>query len=369
MNWCKLATRLTFPQLVKPRQAMFASLCLALCTTFAVVALTYDSISASQIKTVSFTASPLPLHYHKNNVQTVGQLTYLGGLKINSSDADMGGLSSLDISADGKTLLAVTDRGYWWQAEVVYLGQRLHGLKNMLMAPLRDESGAALLTKSRQDAEAVAAYGTNGGYIVSFEGQHRLRYYQANATAPYRSLMESPGQEITFIPPEFDETLQHLPNNKGLEAITPLKDGRLLVLSEGASLTGAGEDNVKGWLIGWGRAHSLTYQVSEGYKPTDMATLPNGDILVLERHFSLSRGAAARLRRIKAWDVHPGAQLKGELLAQLSYPLNVDNMEGLAVRQNPAGNTLIYILSDNNFNAIQRTLLMMFRLEDTPTSP
>jgi hypothetical protein len=43
-------------------------------------------------------------------------------------------------------------------------------------------------------------------------------------------------------------------------------------------------------------------------------------------------------------------------------PASVDNMEGLAVRED-AGGTIIYLISDDNFNPIQRTLLMKFRLE------
>jgi hypothetical protein len=37
-------------------------------------------------------------------------------------------------------------------------------------------------------------------------------------------------------------------------------------------------------------------------------------------------------------------------------------MEGIAVRSGPAGETLIYLLSDDNYSALQRTLLMMFEI-------
>jgi hypothetical protein len=40
-------------------------------------------------------------------------------------------------------------------------------------------------------------------------------------------------------------------------------------------------------------------------------------------------------------------------------------MEGLAVRTSKDGKTIVYVVSDDNFNApLQQTLLMMFELRD-----
>ncbi|MBT3627577.1 MAG: esterase-like activity of phytase family protein, partial [Rhodospirillaceae bacterium] len=44
-------------------------------------------------------------------------------------------------------------------------------------------------------------------------------------------------------------------------------------------------------------------------------------------------------------------------------PLTVDNMEGIAVRRDGAGHTLVYLVSDDNFSVLQRTLLLMFELK------
>ena len=60
----------------------------------------------------------------------------------------------------------------------------------------------------------------------------------------------------------------------------------------------------------------------------------------------------------------PGAVLEGRELARLHLPLNIDNMEGLALRQGGAGETLVYLISDDNFNPLQRTLLMLFALRE-----
>ena len=39
-------------------------------------------------------------------------------------------------------------------------------------------------------------------------------------------------------------------------------------------------------------------------------------------------------------------------------------MEGIAIRRDSAGRTLIYLLSDDNFSFMQRTLLLMFELRE-----
>ena len=54
---------------------------------------------------------------------------------------------------------------------------------------------------------------------------------------------------------------------------------------------------------------------------------------------------------------------QGDVLANLSFQdSNIDNMEGLAVRRGANGETLLYMMSDNNFSRFQRTLLLMFEL-------
>ena len=54
---------------------------------------------------------------------------------------------------------------------------------------------------------------------------------------------------------------------------------------------------------------------------------------------------------------------------------NIDNMEGVALRREKDGKTLLYMISDDNYNLVlQRTVLLMFEVADgqpikTPPSP
>ena len=87
-------------------------------------------------------------------------------------------------------------------------------------------------------------------------------------------------------------------------------------------------------------------------------------MLILSRYFKLLGGFKARLERIPARAIEGGAVLKGELLGRFAPPLTVDNFEGVAVTRDADGATLVYILSDDNFHFLQRTLLLLFRLDE-----
>ena len=96
-----------------------------------------------------------------------------------------------------------------------------------------------------------------------------------------------------------------------------------------------------------------------------MALLPNGDLLLLERRFSMLAGVGMQMRLIEKDDIVPGALVDGPVLIHVGQRYSIDNMEGLAVREDSNGDLLIYAISDNNFNMLQRTLLLMFRLSGT----
>ncbi|HEX9880418.1 MAG TPA: hypothetical protein VGB25_09515, partial [Candidatus Binatia bacterium] len=74
------------------------------------------------------------------------------------------------------------------------------------------------------------------------------------------------------------------------------------------------------------------------------------------------RGAVVRLRRIPGPDLKAGARLRGKEILLLAPPLEVDNFEGAAVHRDPEKGTFIYLVSDDNYSPLQRTLLLQFRL-------
>ena len=85
---------------------------------------------------------------------------------------------------------------------------------------------------------------------------------------------------------------------------------------------------------------------------------------MLERRFSYSEGIKMRIRRIAAKDLKPGALISGEVLLEANDSLNIDNMEAIAVHRGASGETVLTLISDDNFSALQRTLIMQFALPE-----
>jgi len=156
-----------------------------------------------------------------------------------------------------------------------------------------------------------------------------------------------------------------LPLNKGLEALVfvprnqPM-GGTLIAISE-RGLDGAG--NLRAFLIGGPAPGNFTVKRSEQFDISDAALLPSGDLLILERSLSWPEGLLVQIRRIPIEDVRPGAVVDGPVLFEADLRFEIDNMEGLAVHQTPAGEIVLTLISDDNFfPALQRTELLQFTL-------
>jgi hypothetical protein len=283
----------------------------------------------------------------------VGRLEFRGALHLTSPDSRFGGWSGLIVTARGDTLIAVSDKGYWLTARPRYgAGGMLEGISAAGdLGALVDPRGNQV-RRGFADAEEIALL--PDGVAVAFEGVHRIwRYPWPTGASPFASPPQSLAQPVG---------LERAPNNKGIEAMTALADGRLFALTEGFYF---GEGELQGWLssgpphASW---HSITWLTRGIFVPTGAATLPTGDVLVLERRFSWIGGLGSRLSLVRAAAIKPGATLSGEEIAVLQTPLLHENFEAVAAVARD-GETLVYLLSDDNYNPVlQRTLLAMFAL-------
>jgi hypothetical protein len=103
---------------------------------------------------------------------------------------------------------------------------------------------------------------------------------------------------------------------------------------------------------------------TDGYDVSDGDFLPNGDLLLLERQYSLLGGIRMRIRRIAADTIRPGATVDGPTLIEADSSDQIDNMEGLTVWKDTSGGTRVSLISDDNQSLFQRTLYLEFRLAD-----
>ena len=300
----------------------------------------------AEAKRIIVKTIPLALNEKQPEQTHVGSLHYRGGLVISSTKSGFGGFSALGVSSDGKRMIAISDMGYRFAARLIYNKEsHLIGPNKTELDSLAKPDGTALKRKAESDIESMCP-GVDGEIIISFERQHRIWRYFPGKTIP----------EPIPSPVELDG----LPKNAGVESLALLKNGSLFAIAEGfpkIASTLAWVSNPNGW-------SAMTYVLDSGFHPSGAATLPNGDVLVLERRFTLRDGVAARIRRITGISIQPGAELSSELLAEFRNPVTTDNFEGIAIRQNQKGQTMVYIISDDNFNPMQRTLLMMFELKE-----
>ncbi len=283
-----------------------------------------------------------------------GALEFLGGIELTSDHQSFGGLSGLHVSADGERFLALTDRGRWLRGRIVSVGNRPMRIEDAEMAPILGADGRPLGARGWYDTESLTA--DNGHLYVGIERVNQIVRFDYG-----RHGLLARGQPIP-VPPGVKE----LPRSQGLEALAfvprnfPL-GGTLIAISE-RGLDAAG--NILGFLIGGPSPGTFTLVRSNDYDVTDAAVTPAGELLVLERRFTLFSGAAMRIRRIALSALKPGAVVDGPVLIEADRGAYIDNMEALAVHRNRDGETILTILSDDNFNPLQRTLLLRFALVD-----
>jgi hypothetical protein len=287
---------------------------------------------------------PLPFNPDKPENTRVGQLQFLKAWELGSGNLDFGGISALTSLPDGR-FIALSDAG-------TLIG---FGLTNddrtdrPFIAPLPEAFGPGKGYVDR-DSEGLVNDTASGQFWVSYEGKHMIRRFTPSF-ARSDSLVR---------PAE----MQYWGANSGAEAIARLPDGRFLVFSEGADRSDGSYAALafSGDPVEPGTTHFVFgYLSPKGYKPTDAKMLPDGRLLILNRRIGFPEGFSAKLTVLNPADIAKDEAISGTVIATLKSPLLVDNMEGMAITQE-AGRTIIWMISDNNFNIWQRTLLMKFAL-------
>ena len=302
---------------------------------------------------IEIRAVPIPNFEHRNPERIrFGALEFRGGLVLTSHYEHFGGLSALHVAPDGEHFLSLSDKGHWLRGRFVYDGDRLAGIADAEMAPILGPDGRPLRERGWYDTESIAADG--GTLYVGIERVNQIVRFDYGKDG-----LLARGQPIP-VPPG----VRTLPTTKGLEALAfvpkgmPLA-GTLIAISEhGLDAFG----NLKSFLIGGPSPGDFTVKRSDDYDATDAAITPAGELLLLERRFSMLRGGGLRIRSIPLTLLKPGALVDGEILIDADFAYEIDNMEGIAVHRNAAGETILTLISDDNFNPLQRTILLRFAL-------
>ncbi|CAL74554.1 conserved hypothetical protein; putative exported protein [Bradyrhizobium sp. ORS 278] len=312
-----------------------------------------DEHSVTSTVKIEVKARPLPAFDLRDRAQQrFGMLQYRSGVALTSSCPGFGGLSGMRLDAKGERFLAVSDKGGWFTGRIVYSGREIAGLADVEASPLLGPDGRPITDRGWYDSESLARDGD-----VVYVGLERvnllLRYDFAKGGTGARS-------EIMPLPP----AARRLPNNKGLEALVvvpkglPLAGTVIAISERGLDANG----NLLAFLVGGPAMAQFSVVRSNDFDVSDAVLLPSGDLLVLERKFSLLSGVGIRIRRIKLADIAPGALVDGPSIFTADLGQEIDNLEGIDAHVTPEGDTVLTLVSDDNFSMIQRTLLLQFTL-------
>ena len=256
-------------------------------------------------------------------------VSYGGGLVLRGPD--LHGLS--DLKVVGKRAWAISDFGALVQFDIL-LDQagRLVSAGNATNLLLTGPDGAVLAPKENADAEGLAVL-ADGEVLVSFERDHRIWSYGVDATS---SAAPVPSPDFAF------------PDNEGMEGLSAAGDGWLVLGEAGGA-----------WRCDRGGCAPLSQPMpgpADGFRFTGADQDPQGGWFVVERYYAPPLDMRVRVRHLS-----PEGLLSPPLI-QLRPPASTDNFEGIAAVPTAAG-TRLYLLSDDNDNFVQKSLLLAFDVE------
>ena len=278
----------------------------------------------------------------------VGQLTYIGGVRLTSPSPAFGGFSSM--RTDGKRFALLSDGGLIVRFDM----DADFRVSRAAFGTLGAGPGTGWL-KGDRDSESTSWDPATGRFWVGFEQTNEIWRYDANGRA------EAHLRPLSMV---------RWWTNGGPESMVRLASGNFIVISEMTHPPGDPDGDTRDAVVFRGdptnpRTPTLrfAYRPPAGYDPTDMAELPDGRLLILHRRLNLSTALfTAKLVIVDRPAIREGTTMQGREIATFAAPLLRDNFEALAVtREN--GATMIWIASDDNREWFEQSLLLKFRLD------
>jgi hypothetical protein len=283
-----------------------------------------------------------------------GSLEWRSGLVLTSAFRGFGGLSGLRLDPKGERFIALSDKGSWFTGRIVYSGREMTGLADVEASPMLGADGRPITARGWYDSESIALDGS-----LVYVGLERVNQVLRFDFA--KGFTHATG-EVVPMPP----AARKLPYNRGLEALVvvpkglPLAGALIAISERGLDPQG----NIVAFLVGGPSPGAFAVRRTNNFDISDAALLPTGDLLILERKFSWLAGVGIRIRRIPLKSVAPGGVVDGPSIFEADLGQEIDNMEGIDAHVTADGDTVLTMVSDDNFSLLQRTLLLQFTLVD-----
>src|SRR3954452_9682065 len=312
-----------------------------------------DEYSVTAPVSIEVKARPLPSFDTRDHQRVrFGKLEYRSGLVLTSSFRGFGGLSGLRLDGKGERFIPISDKGSWFTGRILYRDRQMIGLDEVEAAPMMGPARRPITARGWFDSEEIAL---DGSFVyVALERVNQVLRFDFS-----KGFTRSRG-EVVPLPP----AVKKLPHNKGLEALVMVPKGlplagTLIAISE-RGLDADGD--LIAFLIGGPAPGQFAVRRTAKYDVSDAVLLRSGDLLLLERKFSWLEGVGIRIRRIALATLAPGAVVDGPTIFEADLGQEIDNMEGIDAHVTDDGDTVLTMVSDDNFSMIQRTLLLQFTL-------
>ncbi|MDP5217727.1 esterase-like activity of phytase family protein [Ruegeria sp. 2205SS24-7] len=252
-----------------------------------------------------------------------------------------GGFSGLEVSDDGSSMLALSDRSILVSADLQREDGRVSGVKVTSANWVRSSKNKPLIGRAG-DSEGLAI-GPDGGHYISFEGVHRLAHY----TDPESRSKVLPRPKV----------FKYLASNGSFEPLAIDAQGRLYTMPE-SSRAADGSIPVYRWD---GRRWSTPYKLPQrdDYLPVGADFGPDGRLYVLER----ATGALGFRSRLRRWTVSDTAATNEETVLDTRSGAH-ENLEGVSIWRDGEGKLRATMISDDNFMFFLRTEIVEYTLPE-----
>lgn len=336
------------------------------------------------------------------------QLDFYGQAYVSIKQKDfkeyVGGISGL--AWDGTKLIALSDdRGKLGTPRFYEMGlkidsgkvsvtvNKVHYFHDVIKGWVLDLEGLALLP--------------NGELLISSEGDNNKKpralphIFVASSAGAFKQDIPLPDK---FLPDLIGQQKKGIENNRGFEALTVKKDGQgFYAINETPILADQGSDDLVRWLRivdfakdkeNFKAVAEYPYALNRSAKNekgpeiyrgvSEMLNINDKQVLVLERGARLTTSGMAYTAGIYLADLTtatdsshvpsfaktPVAAAKKTLLADLEQVLKNQHMENYEALSwgppLPDGRKSLLVMSDNNFSAKEKTILLVFAVKEVP---
>ena len=266
----------------------------------------------------------------------------INSLEIISNDSDFGGISSLSIENNGKNLIMLSDKGFFFKGIIDRNSD--NKMTNLTLTSKEKllKSNGKIVDGKNIDSEGLAK-SINGNFFISFESNHRIMYHEK---------LDLPGK-LLIKHPDFSK----FEVNKGIETLAINSKNHLFAIPELPSKIKRGFPiyilKNKKW-----SADNLI-EVSDNFQITDGTFINDNLLIILERDLDWVKGFRTQIRIIEFLE---GRINKIHKVFTSDYTST--NFEGISIwKENDEFKKLkIILISDNNFLPFIETKISEYEL-------